>query len=53
MVLYNDLLGINFDEYCELSDAKRKKTESKYDRKKLFLKKYDYNNLFENEEWID
>ena len=24
-VLYNDLLGIIFDEYCELSDAKRKK----------------------------
>ena len=24
-VLYNDLLGIIFDEYCELSDAERKK----------------------------
>ena len=24
-VLYNHLLGIIFDEYCELSDAERKK----------------------------
>ena len=54
MVLHNDLLGINLEEYCELSDAKKKKkTESKYNRKKLFLKKYNYNNLLENEEWID
>ena len=40
-VLYNDLLGISLDEY-ELSDAKRKKAESKYDPDKLFLNTYNY-----------
>ena len=33
--------------------TKEKKIESKYDRKKFFLKTYNYDNLFENEEWID
>ena len=32
---------------------KEKNIESKYDRKKLFLKTYNYDNLFEKEEWID
>ena len=49
--LYNDLLGIYFDEYYELSDAKRNKMKYKYDPKKLFLETYNnYNVLFENEE---
>ena len=47
------MLGIYFDEYYELSDAKRKKIESKYDPKKLFLKKYNYDNWFENQESTD
>ena len=49
--LYNDLLGIYFDEYYELSDAK--KIESKYDPDKLFLKAYNYDIWFENEETND
>ena len=27
--LYNDLLGINFDEYYDLSDAERKKIKAR------------------------
>ena len=38
---YNDLIGIYFDEYYELPDAKRRKIESKYDPDKLFLKTYN------------
>ena len=49
--LYNDLLGIYFDEYYELSDAK--KIESKYDPDKLFLKAYNFDIWFENEETND
>ena len=49
--LYNDLLGIYFDEYYELSDAK--KIESKYDPDKLFLKAYNFDVWFENEETND
>ena len=48
---YNDLLGIYFDEYYELSDAK--KIESKYDPDKLFLKAYNFDIWFENEETND
>ena len=40
--LYNDLLEIYFDEYYELSDAKRDKMKCKYDPKKLFLETYNY-----------
>ena len=47
------MLGIYFDEYDELSDAKRKNMEPKYGPKKLFLKKYNYDNWFENEESTD
>ena len=35
--LYNGLLGIYFDKYYELPNAKRKQKESKYDPDKLFL----------------
>ena len=35
--LYNDLLAVYFDEYYELTDAKRKKMQPKYDPDHLFL----------------
>ena len=35
--LYKDLLGIYFDKYYKLSNAKRKKIDSKYDPDKLFF----------------
>ena len=35
--LYNNFLGIYFDEYNELPDAKRNKIEPKYDLNNLFL----------------
>ena len=49
--LYNDLLGIYFGEYYELSGPK--KIESKYDPDKLFLKAYNFDIWFENEETND
>ena len=39
--LYNDLLGIYFDEYSDISDAE-KKMECKYKPRKLVLKAYNY-----------
>ena len=51
--LYNNLLEIYFDEYYELSDARREKLESKYDPDKLFLKTYDYDGWFTEEELND
>ena len=47
--LYNDFLGIYYHNYYELSDNKRKKIESKYDPKDLFLDGYDYSVRSENE----
>ena len=35
--LYNDFLGICFDEYNELPGGKRNKTEPKYDPNNLFF----------------
>ena len=37
--LNNDFLGIYFDEYHELSDAKRNKMQPKYDSDNLFIEK--------------
>ena len=51
--LYNDFLGIYFDEYSELPDAKRNEMESKYDLNNLFPERYNYHDCFENEEWTD
>ena len=51
--LYNDLLGIYFDEYYELPNAKKEKIESKYDPTELFLKPYNCDVWFENEESSD
>ena len=48
--LYNDFLRIYYHKCCELSDNKRKKIESKYDPKDLFLDGYDYSMWSENEE---
>ena len=60
------MLGICFDEFYDLSDAKRNKMEHKYKPKKLFLKhSYDYSmwsdktessdeeELFDKEEFED
>ena len=44
--LHNDLLGIYFDEYNELPDAKRNKMKHKYYPTKLSLEKYNYDNWF-------
>ena len=51
--LYNDLLETYFDEYFELSDAKRKKIEPKYEPSKLFLEAYNYDARFEKEKSVD
>ena len=47
------MLETYFDEYNELSDAKRKDIELKYDPTNLFLKTYNYELWFENEETTD
>ena len=47
--LCNELLERPFDEYNELSDAKRKNIELKYDPKTYVLK-HNYDPRFENEE---
>ena len=36
--LYNDLLGIYFDEYYDLSDPERKKVSANINLKSFFLK---------------
>ena len=51
--LYKKLLGAYFDEYYYLSDRKRKKVNSKYKPKKLFIKGYNYNDWYENVEPSD
>ena len=51
--LYIDLLAIYFDKNYELSDAKRKTLESKYDPDKLFLETCNSDVWFENEKLID
>ena len=51
--LYNELLKSYFDEYTELSDAKRKNIKFKYISNKLFFKAYNYDPWFENEELTD
>ena len=47
------MLETYFDEDNELSDAKRKKIELKYDSNNLFLKTYNYDLWFKNEELTD
>ena len=45
--LYNDLLETYFDEYYDLSDAKRIKIGPKYDPANLTLDEYDdYNEWY-------
>ena len=51
--LYKKLLGAYFDEYYYLSDTKRKKVNSKYKPKNLFIKGYNYNDWYENVEPSD
>ena len=52
--LYNVFEEIYFDEYYDLSDAKKKKRNyHKYEPEKLFLKAYNYNLWHENEETTD
>ena len=51
--LYNDLLAIYFNEYNQLSVAKRNKMKHKYDPIKLFLETCNYDVWFENEKSTD
>ena len=47
--LYNELLKIYFDEYYNLSHAKRGKMNPKYVRTNLALKDYNYGEWFTEE----
>ena len=38
--LYNEYLGIYFDQYMALPDAEKRKLGNKYDPKNLFLEWY-------------
>ena len=40
--LYSECLGVCFDQYMTLSDAKKRKLDNKYEHKNLFVKGYDY-----------
>ena len=51
--LYNELLEPYFDEYDELSYAKWKHIELKYDPNNLFFETYNKDLLFENEQSTD
>ena len=44
--LFNDLLETCFDEFCDLSDAKRIKIDSKYNPANLTIDGYDYNEWY-------
>ena len=48
-----NMLGTYFDEYYYLSDAERKKINSKYKPKTLFIEGYNYNDWYENVESSD
>ena len=48
--LYNEFLETYFDEYIELSNTKIYKLDPKDDTESLFLKTYNYDSRFENEE---
>ena len=48
--LYSEFSEIYYQKHYRLSDDKRKKIESKYDPKDLFLDVYDYSAWLENEE---
>ena len=43
---FNDLLETYFDEYYDLSDAKRSKIDSKYELAHLTLDEYNYNEWY-------
>ena len=43
---FNDLLETYFDEYYDLSDAKRSKIDSKYELANLTLDEYNYNEWY-------
>ena len=44
--LHNELLTTCFDEYNDLSDAKRNKMNLKYDSANLALDEYDYSERY-------
>ena len=46
--LYNNFLEIYYDEYNELSDAKKRNLVDNYNTENLFFKKYDYSVWSEN-----
>ena len=50
--LYNEYLGIYFNQYYALPDANKRKLGQKYDLIKSFLETYNYV-WFENEESAD
>ena len=43
---FNDLPETYFDEYYDLSDAKRSKIDSKYELANLTLDEYNYNEWY-------
>ena len=48
--LYNEYLGIYFDEYKSLSDAQKRELGNKYDLINSFFETYNYDVWFENKE---
>ena len=47
--LYNEVLGTYFDEWYDLSDAKRSKVDYKYDPINLTPDPYDYEECYKEE----
>ena len=47
--LFNEVLRIYFDKYCDFSDARRKKVDTKYIPDNLMSDTYHYKNRFEKE----
>ena len=43
--LYNILVETSYDEYYDLSDAKRSKIDPKYNHANFTLDKYDYKKI--------
>ena len=47
--LYNEYLGVYYDQYMALSDAKKGKLDNKFEPKNLFLKGYDDSGVWSEE----
>ena len=48
--LYNEYLGIYFDEYKSLSDVQKRELGNKYDPINSFFETHNYDVWFENKE---